>query len=330
MPISSGGSRDPTPEQERLAVTPSPTAQLFKTADAGSYDAVVVPFERFTDRFSQPLAERIVRLAEPAPLGRVLDVGCGTGVVALAVARTLTSPGHVLGVDMSEPMLRRAAAKAESGGLGDRTQFREMDAEALDLPRSTFDAVVSLFALMHFPHPEAALAEMGRVLRPGGRMVVGFGSGPALGSVSGVRRAFGRALDALCGWRGRYLSAPDYLNGLVRKYLPPSDAAEETDLAQSRRGRPKVVVRMVRTAGFRRVQTHWVGFQPSLDSPEEFWDLQRTYSSLARKRLAAARPEQVRALREEFFATCRRVLARGGRLAYPYGAFIVVAEKPGR
>jgi ubiquinone/menaquinone biosynthesis C-methylase UbiE len=312
----------------RAAMSAPPTAEEFKAADAGSYGAVVGPFERFTDRFSRPLAERLVRLARPAHRSQVLDVGCGTGVVALAAARALTPPGRVLGIDLSEPMLRRAAAKAAGNGLADRTEFRRMDAESLDLAGDTFDAVVSLFALMHFPNPRAALAEMRRVLRPGGVLVLGVGSGPPLLSLSGAARVVARARARARQWRGRYLSAPAYLDGLVRKYLPATEEGEETEFARRRLGRPRAVARLVREAGFNRVVTHWTGFQPCLRSPEEFWELQSTYSSLARKRLATAPPDRVRALRAEFFDTCRRVLARGGTLAYPYGAVMIVARKP--
>jgi hypothetical protein len=63
-------------------------------------------------------------------------------------------------------------------------------------------------------------------------------------------------------------------------------------------------------------------------TPEEFWEIQCTFSSIARKRLAAAPPEKVTSLREQFLERCREVQGRGGRLVYPFGAFFVAAERP--
>jgi len=61
---------------------------------------------------------------------------------------------------------------------------------------------------------------------------------------------------------------------------------------------------------------------------EEFWELQATFSSTARKRLAAAPGEEIEKLRKEFLETCRRAISYGGKLAYPYAAFFVTAHKP--
>lgn len=85
---------------------------------------------------------------------------------------------------------------------------------------------------------------------------------------------------------------------------------------------------MMRAAGFMQLSRSWQGDAPSLSTPEEFWDLQSTFSSLARKRLGHATPAQAEAVRSEFFATCRDVQQRGGRLVYRYGALFVAARRP--
>jgi hypothetical protein len=64
-----------------------------------------------------------------------------------------------------------------------------------------------------------------------------------------------------------------------------------------------------------------------LNTPEEFWEIQRTFSSIARKRIAGAAPEMVNLLREDFLRKCRDVQERGGRLVYPFAAFFVVARR---
>jgi ubiquinone/menaquinone biosynthesis C-methylase UbiE len=83
-------------------------------------------------------------LLDPRTERRGLDVGTGTGVVALEVARRLGSGGTVVGVDLSDTMLRAARRKAEAAGLGDRARFERADAESIPHDDASFDAVVSL------------------------------------------------------------------------------------------------------------------------------------------------------------------------------------------
>ncbi|MDX1545982.1 MAG: methyltransferase domain-containing protein [Rhodothermales bacterium] len=300
----------------------------FKLSDAASYDPVVASFDRLTERYSAPLARRVVDLARLGGPQRVLDVGTGTGVVALEAARRLERPGGVVGIDLSGEMLARAAEKGAAAGLAPRLDFRRMDAEALALEERRFDAVVSLYALLHFPHPEQALAEMHRVLRPGGRLVVAVGSGPSRRTAKGLVDGVGRVRARLQVQRGTRLEAPHFLDHLVRKHFGEGPNVEESALARTHRNRAAVVPRLVEAAGFAEVRRYWQGYYPEVETAEAFWELQATFSSLARKRLAAARPEAVEALRAEFFATCAAVLERGGRLVYPNAALFVTAVRP--
>ena len=84
----------------------------------------------------------------------------------------------------------------------------------------------------------------------------------------------------------------------------------------------------MRRAGFTGIRTHWEGHEATIADPEEFWMIQRTFSSIARKRLEERSPEEVAALRSEFLDRCRTTQARGGRLVYPFAAFYVSAERP--
>jgi ubiquinone/menaquinone biosynthesis C-methylase UbiE len=302
------------------------TFQNFKFEDAWSYDCVTSEFERFTDQLTQPLAARMVSFAKLQPSQQVLDVGTGTGIVALEAARRIGSEGKVLGIDLSDGMLATAISKAARAGLAN-CEFRKMDAESLEINNQSFDVVLSLFALLHLPDPLKGLKEMFRVLRPGGRLVLAVGSGAPLWSWNGLAHRVRSLPDLLRRVQGRQLTAPGFLNNLVDEKLPKKNGSEETQLAQHTATRTKSVNALVRKAGFAVLANDWEGHETILETPEEFWEIQRTFSSIARKRLAGASPEEVDGLRQAFLHQCRDVHARGGRLVYPFGAFYVTAVR---
>ncbi len=76
------------------------------------------------------------------------------------------------------------------------------------------------------------------------------------------------------------------------------------------------------------MRTYWQGHRARVKTPEEFWEMQRTFSSIARKRLSGAPVKKLEELRGEFLSSCRAVQARGGELIYPFAAFYVVAWRP--
>ena len=101
---------------------------------------------------------------------RVLDVGCGQGADAFELAALVGPDGLVTGVDFSELLITEAVRRGADRGLP--VKFEVGDAQALRFPDNSFDAVRTERMLMHVPNASRALAEMARVLRPGGRMVV--------------------------------------------------------------------------------------------------------------------------------------------------------------
>jgi len=224
-------------------------------------------------------------------------------------------------------MLAAAEAKAVRMGLGNRVEFRKMDAEALNFKDGSFDSALSLFALLHFPNPSAALKEMFRIFRPGGKLVVAVGSGPPLLSVPGLTHRIKRLAEILLQLQGKRLFAPAFLNALVEKYIPANGEAEESALARTHHNRTRSVPGLVYQAGFFNVRSYWEGRQGLVNSPEEFCDLQRTFSSIARKRLSRVPQQTVDLLKMEFLKTCRDVRSRGGRLIYPLAAFYVIAQR---
>lgn len=118
-------------------------------------------------------ATRRLRSWERGQLGlthgaRLLDVGCGLGEAALALAEDLGDGGEIIGIDASEQMLR--VAQSNAGSVRCRVRFSAGDAHSLDEPDDSFDAARCERTLQWLADPAAAVAEMVRVVRPGGRL----------------------------------------------------------------------------------------------------------------------------------------------------------------
>lgn len=116
--------------------------------------------------------ERILERARLAPGESVLDVGCGTGTLAIRAARHVGPTGAVHGIDPSPEMIARARKKAAREKVA--ASFETAVVQTLPFPDAQFDAVFATLMLHHLPRParEAALREIRRVLKPGGRLVI--------------------------------------------------------------------------------------------------------------------------------------------------------------
>jgi ubiquinone/menaquinone biosynthesis C-methylase UbiE len=115
------------------------------------------------EMFTTPAAARLVAHANIPAGQRVLDVACGTGVVAVTAARV---GAQVSALDLTPQLLERARENAELAGV--RVEWREGDVEELPFEDAAFDAVLSQYGHMFAPRPEVAVGEMLRVLKPGG------------------------------------------------------------------------------------------------------------------------------------------------------------------
>jgi ubiquinone/menaquinone biosynthesis C-methylase UbiE len=115
--------------------------------------------------------ERLVELARLAPGETALDVGCGTGTLAIEAKRRVGPGGVVHGIDASPEMIAKARRKATKAGVD--VVFETAVVEALPFPDGRFDAVLSTLMLHHLPRParEQCAREMRRVLKPGGRVL---------------------------------------------------------------------------------------------------------------------------------------------------------------
>jgi SAM-dependent methyltransferase len=135
---------------------------------AEGYESYMVP------TLFGPWATKLVEAADPQPCDRVLDVGCGTGIVARQVASRLTD-GSVTGLDVSSNMLEVAKATATEERV--KAEWLEANAEELPFPESSFDLVLCQFALMFIPDKVGALAEMCRVVSTNGRVLLSVWQG---------------------------------------------------------------------------------------------------------------------------------------------------------
>jgi ubiquinone/menaquinone biosynthesis C-methylase UbiE len=116
--------------------------------------------------------EDYLDLLQIRPGERVLDAGCGSGVVTRAIARRVAPGGRVVGIDASPAFLEIARRYADEAGLGAAIEWRTADCRRLPFEDGAFDVVLAATVLAHVPRAEEALAEMARVTRPGGRLAV--------------------------------------------------------------------------------------------------------------------------------------------------------------
>ncbi len=160
--------------------------------------------------------------------GRALDVATGTGDLALELASRVAPGGEVVGIDFSERMLELARAKADARAAnlsGVRVRFESGNALALAYPDGAFDAATVAFGARNFSDLGRGLAEMARVVRPGGRVVVLEITTPRRPPLSTffelwfdhVVPALGRAVDS---------QAYSYLPSSVKRFPAPDELAE--------------------------------------------------------------------------------------------------------
>lgn len=140
--------------QQSASLHESPAARV-----AANYEAHFVP------AIGEPIARRLIDAARPSPGERVLDVACGTGIVARLAADVVGSQGTVAGLDANPAMLGEANKVCP-----DDIVWHEAPADKMPLPDGAFDLALCSMGLQFFPDKDRALREMRRVLAPGGRV----------------------------------------------------------------------------------------------------------------------------------------------------------------
>jgi demethylmenaquinone methyltransferase / 2-methoxy-6-polyprenyl-1,4-benzoquinol methylase len=207
----------------------------------GVFDSVAPKYDLMNDVLSLGLHRAwkayTVALADVQPGDRVLDVAGGTGDLALAFAARVGDSGHVVLTDINEAMLRAGRDRLLDSGR--HLQTAACDAEHLPFATGSFDLASVAFGLRNMTHKEAALAEMCRVLRPGGRLLVLEFSTPA----APLRKAYDLYSFRLMPWLGKVVAG---------------DADSYRYLAESIRMHPDqaTLKAMMKGAGFGHVDVH--------------------------------------------------------------------------
>jgi phosphatidylethanolamine/phosphatidyl-N-methylethanolamine N-methyltransferase len=152
--------------------------------------------------------------------GRILEVGVGTGISLPEYSRT----NRLFGIDISEPMLRKAQERVDELGLTNVEGLAVMDAADLSFPDASFDVVVAQYVITTVPDPEATLDEFARVLKPGGEIVLVSRVGAEAGLRRSLEQWFAPAARKL-GWRTEFAWA---------RYLRWAERTSDIRLAERR------------------------------------------------------------------------------------------------
>jgi O-methyltransferase/aklanonic acid methyltransferase len=160
-----------------------------KEAIAGLYHRVAAVYCSIGPNYTAYVGQRLVEHLGISEGARVLDVAAGRGANLFPAAQKVGPGGQVIGIDLAEGMVRETSAEIQRRNLS-QASMRQMDAEHLEFPDTSFDAVLCGFAIFLFPHLEQALAEFFRVLRPGGKLGI----------------SVAQDLDALSRWYGAHIA----------------------------------------------------------------------------------------------------------------------------
>lgn len=248
--------------------------------DFSNVTAVVAPA-------AEVISGRLIALAHLTAGQRVLDIATGAGDPALSAARVVGPSGEVVGIDQAPQMLVAARERANMAGLSNTT-FIEGNAQTLDLPAQSFDAVLSRWGLMFFMPLVPALEGFRRVLRPGGYLAAAVWGAPQQVPLISASCA------AVMAQLGRPLPPPDAPG--------PFNLADQDKLAQS-----------LTEAGFSSVRTEPLTMSVTFPSTDVFVRFQQATNMLVSTAISQ-QPEEQRATLWE------TVAQTGARMASPDGS----------
>lgn len=251
-------------------------------------------------RFALPVSRWLLDAARLQPGHRVLELACGPGDTGLLAAELVQPGGEVLLSDVAEPMLEVARTRAQELG-SQNVSFRVIDAEWIDEPAASFDAVLCRWGYMFAADPEAALRETRRVLRVGGRVALAAWSSPE--ENPWASQIHGELLEQ------GLVAAPRPDEPGPFRFAPPGRVEELLD-----------------GAGFAEVEVAPLTLSADYESAELFWETHADLSSALREAIELTDDRGREALREGVFARLERYRRPDGSLRLPAQALVATGE----
>jgi ubiquinone/menaquinone biosynthesis C-methylase UbiE len=228
-----------------------------KQATAATFHRASPTYDHVGPNFFSYFGRKLVEHAALPLNARVLDVATGRGAVLFPAGEAVGPQGSAIGIDLAEGMVQETAREVCQRGLLN-VEVRQMDAEHLDFPDASFDAVLCGFAIFFFPQAAYALTEFERVLKPGGRL-------------------------ALTTWGDQFDKRWEWFRQLVETYLPPppqgtepSASADEPDFST-----PAGSEKFIKEAGFTDIRVISETIDFAYATKEEWWESLWSHGSRA-------------------------------------------------
>jgi ubiquinone/menaquinone biosynthesis C-methylase UbiE len=273
-------------------------AKAFKNNEQVAWDLCADRYDRCLTIPFTPFSRKLVRLARLEKGHHVLDVATGSGLAALMAAKSVGPEGRVTGVDLSGTMIELARQRASVEGAPN-VEFLQMDAERLEFPDESFDAVLCALGLMLFPQPDKALAAMHRVVRKRGTAAL---------SVFG---------------RGSRVALRAFMEPFI-PHMPPSPQRGPSTFGF---GHTEVLEEALDEAGFSEISTEQESHMLNFEGAEKVWEMVLSLGRLARmhSRLPQEKREELR--QQVLQIAEEKYRESGGALELPFEITYAVAQK---
>jgi ubiquinone/menaquinone biosynthesis C-methylase UbiE len=278
----------------------------YKIEERQSWNSVANNWQKWwktIERSAEKVSKRLIELAEIKPGSRVLDIATGIGEPSTTAANLVGKSGYILATDISPQMLSVAKQRAISLGLQDVIEFKEGDAETIDLPPSTFDAALCRWGLMFLPDLNAGLSNIHRSLKVGGHFAASVWASPAQDTLSATTMN-------IVMKETNSKPPPEGTPG-------PFSLSNESNLKNS-----------LMMSGFRDLYTERMNVSFEFDSPEDFSTFITETSGPLQKMLANQTDERRREiLKAVTDAAKRHVNNNMGKVSFKNEAILIASKK---